>query len=73
MSKIICGFAGIGNNSMNHCLFLTKTSGIGGAERQIMDLFRFIDYNKFSVKWAVRTDVFTDKIKSDNFISIQEI
>lgn len=50
-----------------HYLFLTKTDGIdgiGGAEHSLMDLFSYINYNSYSVRWVVRKDDFSPYFES---------
>jgi glycosyltransferase involved in cell wall biosynthesis len=47
-------------------LFLMKTSKMGGAERLQMDYFNFINYDKYSVTWAVNKDNFSSYLKKNN-------
>lgn len=39
-----------------HYLFLMDTTGIGGAERVLIDYFKFINYSRYAVTWAVKQE-----------------
>jgi glycosyltransferase involved in cell wall biosynthesis len=44
-------------------LFLMRTGEFGGAERFLIDYFRFIDFNRYSVAFGVNIDVFSHHFK----------
>lgn len=42
-----------------HYLFLMNSGDIGGAERQVMDFFKYFDYQKYRISWAIKRDSFS--------------
>ena len=49
-----------------HYLFLMSTRQLGGAELLLMDYFKFINYEKYSVTWSVNQDIFSPYLKKDS-------
>lgn len=48
---------------MKRYLFMMNTHQLGGAERHIMDIFTFINYDNYAITLGVKKDIFSSFIK----------